>query len=147
MLIDKTLKKIAKNITWNLKIRPNLHTLFFKDNKVIATDSYKAIILKYKKEVFEDRNICATDIMNNSIDIEKLDDKKAPMPDVEKYFLQDKNLKVWVNVDFLIKTLEVYKTAKIDIVILSFDTSMSPIDLYWDNEDMEINALVMPLKI
>jgi len=50
--------------------------------------------LKYKKEVFEDRNICATDIMNNSIDIEKLDDKKAPMPDVEKYFLQDKNLKV-----------------------------------------------------
>lgn len=149
MIIDKILKKIAKNITWSLRMRPNLHTLFFKDNKVMATDQFKRIIVKYKKEVFEDKNICATDIINNAIDIEKLDNKKVEMPEIEKFFLQDinKNLKVKIDVDFMIKVLEIYKTAKIENVILSFDNTLSPIDFYWEDEKIEIKALLMPLKI
>ena len=148
MIIDKILKKVAKNMTWSLRIRPTLHTLFFRDNKVIATDIFKAVILKYKKEVFEDKNICATDIMNN-IDTEKLDNKKADMPEVEQYFLHDadKKLQVWVDVDFMIKCLEIYKTAKINKVILSFDKPLSPIDFYWKNNDVEITTLLMPLKV
>ena len=148
MIIDKILKKVAKNMTWSLS-RPTLHTLFFKDNKVIATDAFKAVILRYKNEVFEDKNICATDIINNAIDIEKLDNKKADMPEVEKFFLHDadKKLQVWVDVDFMIKCLEIYKTAKINKVVISFDTPLSPIDFYWENNDVEIKTLLMPLKI
>ena len=150
MKIDKILKKLAKNCTWSLKIRPNLHTIHFEWNKAVATDSFKLIEVEYLDEVFDTKNICATDIINNSVDINLLDNKECVFPAYDTFFLKetDKTIKVKFSVDYMIKMLEVYKSWNVRDVLISFNNPLTPIDMYWIDEEckVKIRWILMPLK-
>jgi hypothetical protein len=110
--IDKTLKKVAKNIASKSNIRPNLHTLFLKDNSIYAADTHNIMKINYKDTIFPDNNIDATEVINNEgVDTTKFSKKEVPDIDFEKFLKVDTDVQIGFNVDYLIKILEVYKSA------------------------------------
>ena len=150
--IDKTLKKVAKNIASNQKYKPNLHTLFLKDNSIYATNGFKLMKIKYKDTIFPDNNIDATEaIENEGVDTTKFSKKEVPDIDFEKFLKVDTDVQIGFNVDYLIKILEVYKSAWIKDAVLQIN-SLNRHDAirivnYRSNEEIDITTVLMPLNI
>lgn len=68
-------------------------------------------------------------------------------PDYETFFLSKVSLKVWLDVNNLIDALNVFKAYKITSLVFSFDSSLTPVQIEGENQDVTIKAIVMPLKI
>lgn len=146
--MNKFLKKLAKNMMAS-KDRPNLQTLFFTNNKVSCSDCYRGIVVEYKNRIFQTKNIDSNDI-NENTDIDLLPNKNVIAPDIESFFLKNPTFEIWVNPDFLIKVLQIYKEQKIDKVKLSFKWSLDPIqiDMIWvDAEIKTLTSIIMPIKL
>ncbi len=141
MLINKLLIKLAKNCSSLKNIRPTLYSLFIKDNKAMATNSFKLCEIEYKQNIIEWEKIINKDDIILDADIDLLPTMKWEHLKYKDLFITNSIWEVHINVKYLKQLLEVYETWKIETIKLIFADRI--LQLEWENIDYKIKSILM----